>query len=243
MEGKILFANYQNFSLDDLKKLPAEELAIAFYDLLQAWGKLNQKANQDSTNSHRSPSTDSPEAKAKRKAEDKAAPTKHGTRKQGAQPGHQAVVQPFVPIEEVETIKDYKPDHCEHCGHSLEGVPDDPNPYRKQFFDFEIIVHVEEIRQHTLTCPNCGQTTKGTLPEKAQETIYSANVAALVGVLTGLYQISRRMAAMFIREVLRKNTDQRRKRIEHRKGIDGKRSSCDGRDTDSGAKRGARQRG
>jgi hypothetical protein len=202
MKENSLFANYKNFSQEELEKLPAEELARVLYELLQEWNKLNQRLNQDSTNSHRSPSTDGPEAKAKHKAESKASHSKHGSRKQGAQPGHQPVEQPFVPIEQVETIEDYKPDHCEHCGHPLEGVPDDPNPYCKQLFDFEIVLHVIEMHQHSLTCPCCGEITKGTLPEKAQGSIYSANVVALVGVLTGLYQISRRMAAMFIKEII-----------------------------------------
>ena len=181
-----LFASYQDLSQDELKQLPVDELARVLYELLQEWKKLNQRINQDSTNSSRAPSTDSPEAKAKRKAEEEATHSKHGARKQGAQPGHRPVELPFIPVEKVETIEDYKPDHCAHCGQSLEGAPDDLNPYRKQFFDFEIILHVEEIRQHSVTCPCCGEVTKGTLPEKAQESTYSANIVALVGVLTEL---------------------------------------------------------
>jgi transposase len=207
MKENPFFANYIDLSQDELKQLPVDELARVLYELLQEWKKLHQRLNQDSTNSSKAPSTDGPEAKARRKAEkeaEEATPSnsKHGMRKQGAQPGHRPVEQPFIPIEEVETIEDCKPDYCAHCGHSLEGEPDDPNPYRKQFFDFEIIIHAKEIRQHSIECPYCGEITKGTLPKEARGSIYSPNIVALVGVLTGLYQISRRMTAMFIKEML-----------------------------------------
>jgi hypothetical protein len=91
MKENSLFSNYRNLSQEELEKLPVKELAKVLYELLQEWDKLNQRLNQDSTNSHRSPSTDGPEAKAKHKAEGKTTHSKHGARKQGAQPGHQAV--------------------------------------------------------------------------------------------------------------------------------------------------------
>jgi transposase len=200
----MIFINYKGLSEEEIKKLPLDELARAFHEIVKECEKLYQQLNQDSTNSNRAPSTDGPEVKAQRKTEQdqESSHPQHGARKQGAQPGHKAVERSFIPLEEVETIEDCKPECCAHCGQSLEEAPDDPQPYRCQTFDFEIVLHVTEYRQHTILCPHCGETSKGTLPEKALGSIYSANVVGLVGVLTGLYQISRRMAAMYIKEVI-----------------------------------------
>jgi hypothetical protein len=93
--------NYRGLSQEELGKLPVEELAQALYETIKEWDKLHQRLNQDSTNSNRAPSTDSPEAKAKHKTEEKASSPKHGGRKQGAQLGHKAVNRPLLPLGSV----------------------------------------------------------------------------------------------------------------------------------------------
>jgi hypothetical protein len=200
MEKEFSFANYKDLSQEELKKLPVEELVRALYEAIKEWDKLNQRLNQDSTNSNRAPSTDSPEAKAKRKTEEKESKPKHGARKQGAQPGHKAVSRPLLPLEDGDVVIDCKPDICAHCGKSLRECSD-PEPYRQQQYEFEIIRRITEYRKHKIKCSCCGHTTEGVLPEEANESAYGPNVAALVGILTGLCQMSRRVAKMFIGEV------------------------------------------
>ena len=65
MKGNILLTNYKNLSKEELKSLPVDKLAEIAHEALQNWDKLNQRLNQDSTNSSRAPSTDSPETKRK----------------------------------------------------------------------------------------------------------------------------------------------------------------------------------
>ena len=115
MERKITFSDYKGLSQEELKKLPVEELVRALHEAIIEWDKLNQRLNQDSTNSNRPPSSDSPEAKAKRKAEEKTEHQKQGTRKQGAQPGHDAVSRPLIPLGENDTAIDCKPKTCAHA--------------------------------------------------------------------------------------------------------------------------------
>jgi hypothetical protein len=201
MKGKISFANYRDLSQEELKKLPVEELARALHEAIKEWDKLNQKLNQDSTNSNQAPSTDSPEAKAKRQAEKKASPPKHGARKQGAQPGHKAVIRPLLPLSEGDVVVDCKPQTCASCGNPLTGQAD-PEPYRRQHYDVEIVRHITEYRKHRITCLCCEQVTEGVLPEQAMVSAYSPNVVSLVGVLTGLCRMSRRMTREFVEEVL-----------------------------------------
>jgi transposase len=195
------FINYKDLSKGELENLPKNELAGIAYDALKEYFKLYQQLNQDSTNASRAPSTDSPEAKARHKGEELPPDSRHGERKQGAQPGHKAVPRPLLPLEEGDTIIDCKPEVCKHCGESLEGCVD-PSPYRQQTYDFEIIRRTTEYRKHEIVCPHCGKTTEGKIPAEALGSAYGANVVVLVGILTGLYQISRRMAALFISQVL-----------------------------------------
>ena len=82
---------YKNLSKEELKKLPLDKLAEIAHEALQNWDRLNQRLNQDSTNSGRAPSTDSPETRAKRKAEQESKTVRHGARKQGAQVGHKGI--------------------------------------------------------------------------------------------------------------------------------------------------------
>jgi transposase len=200
MKENILLANYKGHSLEELKKLPVDELARALHEAIKEWDKLNQRVNQDSTNSNRAPSTDSPDAKAKRKTEE-TAHQKHGKRKQGAQPGHKAVSRPLIPLDAGDIIIDCKPKICVHCGESL-AVSSDPEPYRQQQYDVEIIRRITENRKHKIACPRCGETIEGTLPEQANESAYSTNVAALAVTLTGLFQMSRRKVKLFIEDVI-----------------------------------------
>jgi hypothetical protein len=200
MKEKITFANYKGLSLEELKKLPVEELAQALHEAIKEWDKLNQRLNQDSTNSNRAPSTDSPEVKAKRKAEEKPSNLRHGARKQGAQPGHQAASRPLIPLVEGDIVVECKPEKCSHCGVSLSECSD-PEPYRQQRYDVEIIRRTTEYRKHKIECPCCSRTTEGVLPKEANGSAYGANVVVLVGILTGLCQVSRRVAKMFIGEV------------------------------------------
>ena len=201
MKENILLIKYKGISQGELEKLPVQELAQALHEAIKEWDKLNQRVNQDSTNSNQAPSTDSPEAKARHKAEKETLPQKHGKRKQGAQPGHEAMQRPLLPLSEGDIIIDKKPEICAHCGESLKEISD-PEPYRQQQYDIEIIRRITEYRKHKLVCPCCGETTEGTLPEEAGKSAYSADIAALVVTLTGLFQMSRRTAKLFMEKVM-----------------------------------------
>jgi hypothetical protein len=172
-------------------------LAHIAHDAIEKYFELHQKLNQDSTNSSRAPSSDGPKAKAKRKAEQKRDQPKHGTRKQGAQNGHKAVKNPLVELGENDIVIDCKPAVCAHCGASLEECAD-PAPYRRQKYELEIKRYVTEYRKHRCTCPECGEVTEGILPEEAQGSAYDANIVLLVGLLTGMCQVSRRLSHIFI---------------------------------------------
>ena len=199
MKTNILLSGYKGLTKEELKKLPLDELANVAHDALHNLDKLYQQHLQDSTNSNKSPSSDSPESKAQQKAEKKEH-AKHGTRKQGAQRGHKAVARPLLELGEKDTVIDCKPEVCSHCGESLADCVD-PEPYRQQSYDVEIIRHITEYRQHRIECPHCGLNTDGVLPKAAQTSAYSESVLTLVASFTGLCRLSRRMTKMLLNDL------------------------------------------
>ena len=198
MKENILLTNYKDLSQEELEKLPVQELARVAREALQNWDKLNQRLSQDSTNSNRAPSTDSPEAKAKRKAEEKETlKPKHGARNQGAQPGHKAFCKPLLELREGDAIVVCAPDICKHCSNPLP-EPTASASIRHQKIDVEIRRRVTEYQVYRTACLFCGHTTTGSLPEGVTESGVSENVAALVGILTGVCHLSRRTTRMLL---------------------------------------------
>ena len=191
---------YKNLSKEELKKLPLDKLAEIAHEALQNWDRLNQRLNQDSTNSGRAPSSDSPETRAKRKAEQESKTVRHGARKQGAQVGHKGHAKPLLELRDTDIVIDCLPTGVCSCGASLEGLSD-AEPARFQKCDVEIRRIVTEYRKHRITCPGCGKTSEGKLPAEAPAGEYGPMVSTLEGLLTGVCHISRRMACLLLEKL------------------------------------------
>jgi transposase len=98
------------------------------------------------------------------------------------------------------TILDHHPETCSCCGEKLSG--EDANPYRHQVVDIPIVKPiVVEYRLHQLTCGNCGESTRATLPQGINPSGYETSVVALVAVLSGVYRHSQRMVQSAMSEV------------------------------------------
>ena len=68
--------------------------------------ELKEKLNTNSSNSSKPPSQDPFRAPRKKKPAE---------RSQGAQKGHQGHSRPLIPIDQVQTQHDLKPDVCPNC--------------------------------------------------------------------------------------------------------------------------------
>jgi transposase len=76
---------------------------------------LKSRLDQNSSNSHKPPSSDPPSV---------AKPTKSPTgRKRGGQPGHEGRSRKMLPPERVNERIDYHPDTCRCCGDDLASDP------------------------------------------------------------------------------------------------------------------------
>ena len=155
--------------------------------------ELEARLGQNSSNSSKPPSSDSP-------ADRGARPGKPSTgRKRGGQPGHKGSQR--VLLTPTQPPVDCFPESCRRCDKDLPARPD-PDPRRHQTVDLPAIVPVvAEWRLHRVTC-DCGAATCATLPAGVPRGMCEPGLTALIGLLTGDYNISRRRAVGLLSDVL-----------------------------------------
>jgi len=158
--------------------------------------KLERLVKQNSNNSSKPPSSDfgrnsrtnKPVKKNKRK------------RKQGAQKGHKPNLKQLVPKEHVTKFVNLIPEQCT-CGcNQLEDCIEPP--IRSQTFDLPTITpEVTEHVQHYRRCKRCGETVYKPLADHIKRNVFGPGVLAIVGVMTGMLNTSKRKAVEVINEV------------------------------------------
>jgi transposase len=156
--------------------------------------ELRARLNRNSSNSSNPPSSDSP-------AQRQARPGKPSSgKKRGGQPGHKGsrrqILAPTKPPV------DCYPPSCRRCGKDLPRRPD-PDPLRHQVVELPpISPEISEWRLHRSCCRHCGTLTCGTLPSGVPQGMCGPGLMALIGLLTGDYNMSRRRAVDLLSDVL-----------------------------------------
>jgi len=146
--------------------------------------ELEQRLNQNSTNSSRPPSSDPPHVK-------RQPPKPKSGRRRGGQPGHKRQQRPLVPPEQVKQVISLKPPACRKCGHDLRG--DDPQPRQHQVAEVPPFrPEVTEYRLHRLICPQCDTRTCASLPAGVPTGAFGPRLQALLAVLAGAYRLGKR---------------------------------------------------
>jgi transposase len=160
--------------------------------------KLEERLNQNSTNSHRPPSSDAPGAPAK--------PPKEPTgRKRGGQPGHEGTTREILPIEAIDEVVIHRPEICATCHASLPELraENDPLPTRHQVWELrEKPCMVTEHQAHGRTCLKCGHVTHAEIPAETSSSSFGPKLAATGAFLTGACGISRRQVEEVFEDVL-----------------------------------------
>ena len=152
--------------------------------LQQQVDRLQQRLNQNSTNSSRPPSSDPPHVKRR-------PPQPPSGRKRGGQPGHARQQRPLVPPEQIKQTIPIKPAACRRCGLALHG--DDPEPRRHQVAEIPPIQPVViEYRLHRLACTACGTRTCASLPVGVPTGAFGPRLQALLAILAGGYRLGKR---------------------------------------------------
>jgi len=147
--------------------------------------QLQEQLQQNSRTSSRPPSSDSPEALAKRP---RRTPT---GRRPGGQPGHKGHARGLVPVEQVDVIVPVKPERCRHCQQPLQG--EDQQPQRHQVTEIPPVKPViTEYQLHQLVCSACGAATRAEVPPGVATGGFGPRVQAIIALCTGAYHLSQR---------------------------------------------------
>lgn len=171
---------------------------VAMYEerIAQLEARVNDLENRlklNSTNSSKPPSSDPIGMKRK-------PPAPRSKRKRGGQPGHRKAHRALVPPEKIRETIHCKPTACRRCGHDLSG--DDPEPLVHQVAELpKIEPIVDEYRLHRLTCPDCGETTCGTLPRGVPPGCFGPYLQAVLAMLAGAYRLSKRQIQQLVSDL------------------------------------------
>lgn len=159
--------------------------------------ELAERLGQNSRNSHRPPSSDSPQDREQRKGKSK------GKRRRGGQPGHEGSHRELLPPEKVNKFVDLYPSHCENCWEPLPEVPD-PAPKRHQHTELPPIEpYTTEWRRHQVTCPCCRFKTRAAYDRNAiPSSPFGPRLMAIMALVTGVYHLSRRRAVQLLSDLL-----------------------------------------
>jgi transposase len=162
-------------------------LEVAIQRLEATVQQLTERLQQDSRNSSRPPSSDPPQAWAKR-------PRREPTgRRPGGQPGHEGHARGLMPPAQVDVVVPVKPERCRRCQQPLQG--EDPQPQRQQVTEIPAVKPVvTEYQLHQLVCAACGEVTRAELPPGVPTGGFGPRVQAITALCTGAYHLSKRTA-------------------------------------------------
>jgi transposase len=164
-------------------------------ELEQHVAKLLEERGQNSSNSGKPPSSDSPRNRAERRARNK---DKSG-RKRGGQPGHQGSQRALLPTDEVDDVVPHFPDECENCFAPLTQTPD-PSPQRYQTAELPLVKpRTTEHQCHSVLCIRCNHRTRAVIEIPPA---FGPRLCAVVALLTGVYHVSRRGTARLLSDLV-----------------------------------------
>ena len=154
--------------------------------------ELEAQLGQNSTNSHKPPSSDPPGTR----------PPKNKTgRQRGAQPGHKPHRREFVPAEQVTRRTSVKPKVCKCCG-SARLKPSVAEARIHQVIEIpEVRPDVHQIDMSAAECLDCGKTTWASLPEGVPGHMFGPRLLGFIGYVlaarTSRRQLQELLAELF----------------------------------------------
>ena len=152
--------------------------------------RLEDRLNQNSSNSNRPPSTDPPFTKPKTKG-----PRKKSKRKKGGQKGHKGHQQERLEPTRTQRVV---PDGCT-CGNTRFPAEGMEPFYTHQVIELpEIRMGVTHFVLYRCTCPRCGRMVKARVPDQHRYG-YGPRLTALLGEMSGVLGMSRENVRHFCR--------------------------------------------
>ena len=155
---------------------------------------LTERLQQDSRTSSRPPSSDPPQATAKRPRHEPSG------RRPGGQPGHEGQARALVPATAVDVVRPVKPERCQRCQHPLHG--EDPQPERHQVTEIPPVPPVvTEYQGQRVLCPACGEAPRAALPAGVPMGGFGPRVQAIAALCTGAYHLSKRTTQQVLEDL------------------------------------------
>ena len=154
--------------------------------------ELERRLGMNSRNSSQPPSSDPPGMAV-------VLPRRR-RQKRGARKGHPPYWRALLPPETVKQRIELKPEVCPCGGVHLEKTK--AEPWRHQIVDIPPIVpEVTEYVQPFYRCRACGELVYQPLPQEVKRRYFGPGLLAVVAVLTGMLNTSKRKALAVINEV------------------------------------------
>ncbi len=179
----------------DPKDARIAELERQVEELTRLVQELREQLRRNSGNSNRPPSSDTPGQKAERRR-----PSGSG-RKRGGQPGHEGLTRALVAEEKVSEFKHLFPAACENCWAPLSTEGGTRERHYQSVELPPLKAHVTQWVRHGVECPRCQhETWASTAPIPSSP--FGPRLSAVVGLLTGVYHLSRRSAVRLLGDVL-----------------------------------------
>ena len=165
--------------------------------------QLVERLRQDSSNSHRPPSSDGPGAAQRRERGKRS----KSNRKQGGQKGRRGARRELLDPALVNDIIDLYPECCAGCAAPLLKTPD-VDALRYQQVELDLLGgrgrHITEWRRHEVRCTRCGACTRAAYdPSVIPSSPFGPNLCGVVVLLTGGYKMSRRDVSRVLHELFR----------------------------------------
>lgn len=162
--------------------------------LEQVIANLERKLGVNSRNSSKPPSSDGPDAPL--------LPARKARKmKRGARKGHKPHLKMSLPPDQVTRRVEIEPEVCPDCA-GEHFVASNEEPLRDQFIDVPPVeIDVTEYVRPVRECTDCGVLVYAPLPENTPKSCFGPGVLALVAVLTGVLNVSKRKAMLVMNEV------------------------------------------
>lgn len=187
-------ADRRDLRIAELEGLVAE-LRDTIEVLVARVAELEARLGENSSNSGKPPSSDPPSARNERSK------PKSSGRARGGQPGHKGHQRELLGAEAVTSTVDHFPETCEACARKLPRRPC-VDPVRSQILELpEVRPEVTEHRQHCVECA-CGHVTRAKLPSDLPPGMCGPRLTAVIGLVTGVYHLSRRTAVGLLGDLL-----------------------------------------
>lgn len=176
-----------------------EQLKADLEKARQRIKELEERLNQNSSNTSRPPSSDDPRARSKRSRK-----ARRKGRKPGGQPGHRGWWRRLLPPQFVDSVEPVIPEVCSHCGAGLPRENARKRVRRWQQHEWmgpRTGIRVTEFRCYTVRCSSCGKKTVGELPAECRLAI-GPRLQAVIVVLTVTQRLTRRQVCTLLNLLL-----------------------------------------